>query len=545
MIPLDRLNTSSELFKQYLSGGKFIETFFPANNIVFENPEYLKKIAFNKYREKAAECIADSMNKLELSAKQIENLKLLGSENSLAVVSGQQIGFLGGPLYTFYKAIDSIIWADKFKEKYPEYDFVPIFWVEDNDHDIEEATKAYVYNKNNDVSGFNCFSDYDKTSRQIVGSLRFNDSINEIINQIIEQLPHSQFTDEAIELIREIYKPGELLTDSFIKLLNTFLAEKGLLFISANRAVEMGLFANTAVYEIENVGKSYESIDRMNQKLDEFGLHKQAKHSLVNLFYHIDNERHKINYDLITNKFKILDNEYSKNELLEIAKNNPEKFSPGALLRPIFQDTILPTVAYIAGAGEIAYSSQITELYDLFGLNRGAVINRHHALIISNKAEKSLNKYKLDTEYFLHPINEIEKDLIESIKGQESNEILENAKSELALTMDKVKDYAVTVDANLESTTTAALHNMLKQFDTIEKKLNSALKRNNEEIIAKYKELHNWIFPNNIFQERVYSLFTLINLLGYKNLNFIQTVLNTKDNCSLVEILQKELSYEF
>lgn len=542
MIALDILNSSSDLFKMYLSGGKFIDTFFPANNNVFENPEYLKKIAINRYREQTIKCISDSMNKVELTAKQIENLKFLSSDNSLAVVSGQQIGFLGGPLYTFYKAVDAIIWADKFKEKYPEYDFVPIFWVEDNDHDLEEAAAASIYNKNNELSNFRCFNEYNKNSRQIVGTLRFDDSISEIVNQIIEQLPHSQFTEEIIELIRDVYKSGELLTDSFIKLLNTFLADKGLLFISANRAVEMGLFANTAKFEIENVGKSYKSIDIMNHKLDEFGLHKQAKHSMINLFFHINNERHKINFDLDSNKFRILDNEYTKNELLNLVEKNPENFSPGALLRPIFQDTILPTVAYIAGAGEIAYSSQITELYDLFGINRGAVINRHHIVVLTSKVERSLNKYQLEPAYFFKQVSEIEKELIDSIKDQHIIEVLNNAKSEISRTMDNVRNIAVTIDTNLESTSTAVLHNMLKQFDTIEKKLNSALKRTNDEIVTKYNELHNWLYPYNIMQERVLSLASLIILLGIKSTKNFDNQINTINVKELAFVRQNELA---
>ncbi len=520
MIALDKLSSSSELFKRYLNSQDFIDEFFPANNQVFNNPDYLNSIADNQYRHSTIKSIAETMNVLELSSEQKKNLELLAKPNSLAVITGQQIGFLGGPLYTFYKIASCINWAEKFKTIYKQFEFIPIFWVEDNDHDLVEASIANIYDKNNTISEVNCFTDINRGSRKIVGSIKFDESIVAIIDNIIELLPHSRYKDNAESILKEIYYTGESLTNAFIKLLNKYYSDSGLLFISANKAVENGLFKSTAIFEIENCGLSAIKIDYMNEKLSNQNLHIQAKHTDVNLFYHIDNERHKINYNKSTKEFSILDYTYSKNQLLDLVNKEPENFSPGALLRPIFQDTILPTSAYIAGAGEIAYSSQIRELYPLFGIRQGAVINRHHFVLLSPKINRILNKYSKAPDYFFRPFTEIEKELLEDIKAKDENNVLESAKVSFAHTMENVKKYAVTIDTNLENTATATLHNILKQFENVEKKVNSAIKKSNEDTINKYKEASSWLFPNGVYQERVFSLITLI-LLESEHMNLI------------------------
>jgi bacillithiol synthase len=529
MIALDKLESSSELFKRYLDNKDFIKEFFPANELIFNNLDYLSSISTNKFRNSTLDCIKETMSCIELSNNQTKNLELFSRSNSLAVVTGQQVGFLGGPLYTFYKIASAVNWSVKFKSLHSDLDFIPIFWVEDNDHDLSEASKSFIYDNNNSISEINCFENIDKSNRKIVGKMKFDDSISTIIDNIIELLPHSQYKNNAKEIIKNIYLEGESLTNAFIKLLNLFFSESGLLFISANKSVEMGLFKSVASFEIENHRLSSEKIDFMNELLLKQNLHIQAKHSELNLFYHIDNERHKIKYNKVSDNFSILEKTYSKSQLLEMLNNYPCDFSPAALIRPIFQDTILPTAAYIAGAGEIAYCSQIRELYPLFGIKQGAIINRHHLVILSPKIRKTLNKYCKTLEYFLHPFANIENELLESIKAKEDNNIIQSAKEEFSSTMEKVKNYAITIDTNLESTTTATLHNIIKQFENVEKKINSAIKKSNEEIINKYHDISNWLYPNNTHQERVLSLLTLILLNDTSKFNDIHIYVSSND----------------
>ncbi|MDP2363506.1 MAG: bacillithiol biosynthesis BshC, partial [Ignavibacteria bacterium] len=207
----------SRLFLDFISGSAFFDSRFPFNESLFNNkPEILKRNSSIKQRTDTKKLLISSMNSIELTHKQKNNLELFTGQNTFTVMTGQQVGFLGGPLYTFYKTATVIALAEKLKSIYPDLNFIPVFWVEDNDHDNFEASQNRLFDKSYGIKGFSCESGLIKDDRTPVSELIFSESIHNIIANIETELPETEFKHGLTEFLKSIYRTGESWCDAFI-----------------------------------------------------------------------------------------------------------------------------------------------------------------------------------------------------------------------------------------------------------------------------------------------------------------------------------------
>jgi bacillithiol biosynthesis cysteine-adding enzyme BshC len=531
-IELSDLNGQSELFKAFLKSkpedsNSFVSKYFPNNNKLNEHSQL--RLAAMKFanRELSYNAISDTMKDLPMTEAQNDNLKSLLQNNTLAAVTGQQIGFLGGPLYTVFKIHSAVLLADELKSKFSDMNFVPVFWIEDNDHDLKEASETYYLNKTNEPTLGSCLTE-NSALREPSGDQVFGEEIAAQIAKIFEELPYSDIRDNIYEEYLKIYRPGSNWRQAFIELLQKVFGDKGVLFISARKAALAGYFRYVALIEISNPLKSAELVARANNALIEDKYHIQVKSSDVNLFYHIDGERHKIEYNQLGEYF-VRGKVFTKIEMTNEIINHPERFSPNALLRPLFQDSVLPTVAYIGGAAEIAYSAQISLLYEAFAIRQPAVLNRHGGVVIDLKTQKFLSESKLSPEYFFKRYEDIEKEFVIANTDQSELEILEKAKAEYSAIGDNLKEYAINMDKNLGNTADSMTHNILKELEKLEKKINHAKKQKLSQSLNLYKHTSNKLYPFSTLQERVLSSVNFISQVGFNGLNVLLTKIVEED----------------
>lgn len=512
----------SKLYDDFINGHPFFKSFFPVNDKL-EDKEYLKNTAESfANRNATIKSITATMADFTLSETQMNNIEFLKKNNSLAVVSGQEISFLGGPLFCFYKIQYSIQLAKDLKAKHPEMNFVPVFWLEDNDHDVLEASFANILNSNYDITEVSSLCDTQYQSRDLTSKLRIPEELPKQLKLIFDKLPVTQFKAETQELFLNSYKAGMYCNIGFLNLLQNFFGDSGLLFLSASKARELGYTRFVALLEISNQWKSVELISRANKKLKDDGYHIQSKHSDVNLFYYFENQKHRIEVSA-TNDYiirgKIIHQIDMTNEIIE----HPERFAPNLMLRPLYQDTILPNIAYIVGPSEIAFRCQVHSIYEVFAVRQSALINRPHALILNKDVQQFLADENLSPEYFFDSYDNIEKSLLASLEKKLSPECLLEIRNSLSDKIFEIKDTLLNLSPELSENVDKLLYSLNRELDQLQSAINDAIKQRHSEYLAKYKKAYNWISPASNSQERT---ITPLNIILQFGIDGFKSILN-------------------
>lgn len=510
----------SQLFTEFIAENPIIHSHFPAQQLPASTWHKVAE-SFNG-RNELKEAIIATMSHGELSPSQTENLQTLSNPETLAVVTGQQVGFLGGAMYTLLKAHSTVQYAKQISTEM-SLPIIPIFWIEDNDADSAEAAKATVLSQKNELLTINCTEEI--TNNIPVSERVFGDEITQILDTIEATVQQSEFTADLILQLRNIYQSGTSWSVAFTQLLQLLLAETGILFISAAVARKQGLFGKIIRKEIEESGASKRIIDQTSSELEKADFHVQAVASDVNLFYHDGNKRLKLRLDDKGNSFVAGDLNFSREQLLEQAENSPELFSPNVLLRPIVQDSIIPTIAYVAGPGEIAYLSQLHSAYEHFNVQMPIIKPRHSATLLPPSTVRFLEKNSFSPEFFMRPWHQIEKDLTEHTADSAGEPLFTSVTSTLAELFAEISHYTSGIDQSLVGAVNAALRNTEKQIEDLQKKINSAQKKRHTALFDKSYETSVSLMPFGELQERVLSPISFGVRFGNRQLTEIIHVL--------------------
>ncbi len=504
----------SKLFKDYLRFGEFFRNRFPGNKLSTD-PVHLSRIA-ERYgrRGELGQAIRKSMECTDLSDAQSANIQKIGESNSLAITTGQQPGFLGGPLYTYLKAATAISSARRIAERNPSFDFVPIFWVEDNDHDSREASVSYILSKENTIRPIDSALG-EHPADVAVSSRQFSAAATEQLGQIIDELPYGEFKEELEELLSGSITEGRGWAESFIQILNAVFSDSGLLFVRSSVLRRMGFFDGPALAELENCtsnASSHMAITQANEHLEQAGYHIQAKSKMPNLFAHFGELRQKIVYS--EGSFQIGSEKYSKEELIELGRKSPGSFSPNVLLRPVFQDLALPNIAYIGGPAEIGYAAQIKGVYSMFGADMPAYFSRHSATIIPAKIAAAAEKSGFDPKGLFIKKLELESILTSRLAegefGSEFNRATELLAQSFELLERAFDEKKLGIGAAVKSHERAAM----QQIEHLEKKALAAMKKFREADMQRAFGAKNFLFPEDTLQERILTAANLISQLG-------------------------------
>lgn len=527
-INIKNLNGFSNIFNDFVNNNDFIKSRFPNNQNLSSNFFNVKANSF-KNKNQLIDIIKESMNCISLSEKQNTNLEKIELSNTLTVTTGQQVGFLGGPLYTFLKISSAITYSHKLCEKHPDFYFIPIFWIEDNDHDNLEASQAILFDKTYNVNHFFCSDDLSKEDNTPVSEKIFNQSIGAIIQSISSDLKDLPYFNEVNENIEEFYKEGTSWTEAFIKLLQDFFAESGILFLRASVARKSGVFAKIIKKELSEIGFSHKIIEKGNEKLLENGYKLQARSFVSNLFYHQSDNRFKIRYNADLNTFQFDDKNFNLKELQDLSEKHPENFSPSVLLRNICQDFILPNVAYIGGPSELSYSTQLPELYSAFQIDMPVFIPRNFASFLNLNLLRKIEKYNLNPVFFMRNWidvkYEIKQQFSNSLVISELNSISENLEQKF----DELKKDIEEIDSSLVNSSGVALHQILKSIEELKKKTQNAILKKSELINDTYKKLSNFLYPESAFQERMVSPLYFACIYGKENFKYLLSEIAKED----------------
>ena len=486
-IEYNKVDGFSKLLIEYASNnGDFSDliTNFPSLDNLNKQISYKSKNYDNKFRERLVKEIGIQYNDIELTALQKSNIKKLAENKTFTITTGHQLNLLTGPIYFIYKIISVVNLCEKMQKEYSKFNFVPIFWMASEDHDFEEI---------NNFSFQGSKFKWSSNQTGVVGEFKL-DSINDVIIEFEKYVSDSPYSTEIIELFRECYMDSNDLSGATRKLVNILFRKNGLIIIDANNKNLKTLFCDIIKKEI-NEKVVFNQSKKSIQRLNELNYNIQANPREINLFYIDDGKRERIiemkNGFQISNGLK----KWSLEQIQDDINDNPEKFSPNVLFRPIFQEYILQNICYIGGPAEVAYWLQLKSVFESLNLTFPVILNRNSALLLDKKLNDKLNKLNVSIEEILK----------EKLVKKYSKLKLDftNLKQNLTNQFLELKKIASQTDKSFIGALNAQEKKQVNGLEMLEKRLMNSEQRIHQDKIKRVLEIRDKLFPKGIPQERI------------------------------------------
>lgn len=461
----------------------YISQFYALDNIL----EYTKKRAYDGDREVLREVFAqqNATNSSELIQ---QNITALTKENTFTITTGHQLNLFGGPLYGIYKICQVISISRALNERQNENHFVPVFWMATEDHDFEEINHFHLF-------GEKISWDIDSKD-SITGEIKL-EQIEEVLAKVEGKFNQAD-QSKIVKEITDCYRSSKTLSEAHHQLVRYFFKDTELLILDANDSRLKGMFSVTASKEV-NEQFVFKAVSNTNKKLEADGYHQQVFVRECNLF-HIDTNDRRERIVFEGGEFHFDGKTWKHDEVLKAINEHPEQFSPNALMRPIYQEIVLPNVVYLGGGGEIAYWLQLKEAFDAASIPFPILRVRHSALLMNQKSIDFLNDLKIDLMDLKLGVDTLIKNMALEDAGSDLD--LEAVYHEISLAKKELLNKANSINKGFEGMIEAEFAKFQKALNKIEERLIKAEKGKFDKTEKQLKRLSNQLFPSGGFQER-------------------------------------------
>jgi bacillithiol biosynthesis cysteine-adding enzyme BshC len=435
----------------------------------------------------------------------------LRNRETVAVLTGQQAGLFGGPLFTLLKAITAVRLAEKVRTEF-QVPAVAVFWVDAEDHDWNEVKGCGILDSDLEFREISMGS--PPGSGQVpVAHVSLDESVTRALSDLELALPRTEFTSQLLADLRKTYSVGTGTADAFARWLETVLGHRGLIVFDGADPDAKPLAAGIFAHELQNPGEASRLAADAGEKLKTLGYHAQVttQAGAVALF-HLATTRQPIRQR--EEGFVIGERPESRNSLLERVWRTPGEFSPNVLLRPIVQDTLFPTACLVSGPNELAYLAQLGGVYRAYGVPMPLMYLRLMATLVDSNSSRFLTRYHLSLES-LRPQDEaslnqlLASQLPSSIDAtlQEVSALLENHIGVLAKALPQV-------DPTLEAAARASLGRMQDELKKLQNKIIQAAKKKDDTLRRQFRHAQAQAFPSGRLQEREVGFVTFLNTHG-------------------------------
>lgn len=484
----------SPLLQDYLLQRKELHPFYQRFPEIEAFAEQLKEKKAH-YSSDFRHVLVEDLRRQYQGLKQTEmvegQLDLLSQDQTFTVTTGHQLNLGTGPLYFLYKISATINLCRQLKEQYPKNDFVPIYWMATEDHDFEEIN--FLHLKGQKVQ-------WSRSFGGAVGRMDL-EGIEPVLDQLAAELGTGKYNEELIALFREAYKQGNTLAEATRILVHHLFGQHGLVILDADSQALKKLFRPQMRQELEKK-TTYKEVEETNARLKEVDSRYkiQVNPRECNLFYLAEGQRERIvetenGYELAESK-----KAFGKEALQEELEQSPEHFSPNVMMRPLYQEVILPNLCYIGGGGELAYWLQLKDSFKGFGVPFPMLLLRNSVLLWSEKVAQKWAKMDLAVkDLFLSTA-----ELVNQQVARSSDIPLSFAPQKELLNKQFKDLYALAeqTDASFLGAVAAQERKQIKGLEHLEKRLLKAQKRKLQEEIGRLTDLHESLFPNGKLQER-------------------------------------------
>lgn len=417
------------------------------------------------------------------------NIDLLKTENTYTITTGHQLNIFAGPLYFIYKIVTAIKLASQLKEKFPDKNFVPVYWMASEDHDFAEINYTNIGGKKvhwwHEASG--------ATGRIDPVTMR------QALNQYKGVLGLDHHAEELAEIVETAYSKFDKLADATRYLVNALFGQYGLVIIDADDHDLKKQFAQIIEEDIVEQHSS-KNIETTNEQLKKLHVHIQVNPREINFFYLNDGLRERIVFD--DGLYKVLNTEisFTKEGLRKEIQTNPEHFSPNVVMRPLYQEYILPNIAYVGGGAEVVYWLELKSNFEHYKVDFPILILRNSGLVIPKQSASKVVRMELPLTELFKSTDAIKTNWIKQHSDHELS--LKEEWSELLQTLEKIKLRSSKIDPTLAQSTSAIQARLEHAIDRLEKKLIRAEKKNYHTRLEQIDQIKAELFPKDSLQER-------------------------------------------
>lgn len=514
----------SDLVLDYLEGSDQLRPFFNRAPDLEQVKAQIQEKSQNfppSSRAKLVQALIGQYQDFSLNESFDQRIKLaiqaLSGEKTFTVTTGHQLNLFTGPLYFLYKIFGAINLAEQYTAQNPGYRFLPVFWMASEDHDFEEIahfrTGAHKIN-------------WPKQGAGPVGRLMCTD-LDEVLNTLDKLWGGTVIGRSMLNLFKSVYTPELTLAQATRKLVHELFKDYDLIIIDGDDAVLKSEFTSIMRHELTENGCS-QAIEKTTQALTLKGYHKQVHPREINLFYCDSGLRERI---IATESGFAIDQtemRFTQGELLDLLERRPELFSPNALLRPLYQERVLPNLAYIGGGAEVAYWAQLKDCFATNALTYPMVYLRNSISLIPAKVISKLRRINLEISDLFLPMDELSRRYVARNSGLEID--FSAQITHLKKQFEQLYLMAEQTDASFMGAVGAQEKKQIKGLERLQQRLMRAEKRKHAQDIQRLAKMREWLFPEGTLQERKENMSWGLTQIGPEFLALLKNHIDPSDH---------------
>jgi bacillithiol biosynthesis cysteine-adding enzyme BshC len=502
-VSLESTHLFSQFFKDYIQEASQLKPFYAQYpNVENLHQQVRHKNFSQENRNILVQEIEQQYKSIEIDTACKNNIHKLGLYNTYTITTGHQLNLLTGPLYFIYKIASVVKIATQLKFTNPENNFVPVFWMASEDHDFQEINHFHLFSQK---------WEWQSQEKGAVGQFATS-GIHELLKPIAD-IP---------DWVKNIYENAHNLADATRKIVHRLFPNSGIVVIDANCKALKSIFKPIMLSEVEQQ-TCFQKISESTQQLEQLGYQTQASARPINLFYLEKGIRARIELDETSQLYKVVGHDitFSLEQIKRAIQEHPEKFSPNVVLRPMYQETILPNLAYIGGPAEIIYWLQLKSSFEALHIPFPLLIPRIFALHINSNLKSKIEKLGLSNEDLFRAEEDLKKEIV--LKNQISSFDCSQDKKAVEDIFQQLYSHAEEIDKTLLLFIEAEKSKALKILDEVEKKFTKALERKNDAPIKQLQNIKSKLFPQGEAQERHDNYFNI----GIFQPHFISDLIET------------------
>lgn len=532
-ISFDQVPHQTRLFTDYLRRPSALLKYYPTavdhhhdRELIERSSQVLGRYAID--RATLCDVLMEMNEKWGASQPTFENILRLRNKQTVAVMSGQQAGLFGGPLYTIYKALSAVKLARCLLDR--GIGAVPVFWIASEDHDFAEVATTSVIGCDCRLANISVSANMH-TQWSPVGSVLFDDSITRVIAELFQALPASEFAPDLRKVVEESYRPGQKYTDAFAQLVQALIGEYGLILIDPLNPTLKRLAAPIYKQAIEKAPEIAASLEARSRQLEADGYHAQTlvTRDSFPLFLHIDGKRHALTQtgkEVYRCKHaeetpSDAPTEFDLKTLAQMADSSPESFSPNVTLRAVVQDFLLPTIAYYGGGAEIAYFAQSSETYRVLNRPITTIFHRASMTIVEHSIARTFERYNLSLTDLFDGMEKVVARVVEEHLDVATSKSFNETEEQIGLALNKLRDNLGEFDPTLAEALESGRRKINYQIDGLRARFQRALVGRNEAASRQIERAFASLYPNKSLQERQLNITSLVARHGRYVINWL------------------------
>ncbi|MCA9732229.1 MAG: bacillithiol biosynthesis cysteine-adding enzyme BshC [Deferribacteres bacterium] len=502
-ITTNQLPGMSTLYNDYIEDFSRVAAFY--NHDFRDEDSFLRQVEAVESRtyprEALGRILLQQNKKFGAGAKTLENIDALANKNANVIITGQQTGLFGGPLYVLYKALTAIKLADKLQRTCCN-GFVPVFWLAADDSDFAEVNHCHIIDRNNTLQRIALDMFHDQ--KQPMSSTQIPQEMENLITGLSSSFHDTEFKEALLGELRSAYNTRHYFSDAFGHWLMQCLQDFGLILVDPSDPEIKKLLTSLYKQEIEQGSPSTQAVMQASSDLQKSGYHNQIqiREGRFNLFYNLEGRTglEKHNGEITVGDGRT---SFSEQELLRELKTHPEKFSPNVALRALTQDTLFPTIAYVAGPAEAAYFAQLKGVYEAFDVPMPVIYPRKSVTIIEPAIDRLLDKHGLSVPDLWQPVERVWSEVVRSNVSEVFFQKIHDLQTDIPGKLNALVDELNKIDPTLEKMLLNTTGKINAAIENLEKKAMQAARRKETQLQEQISRLSDAIYPHNSLQERV------------------------------------------